>query len=129
MLIVNNPKAISIRISTTPQKVTNESLKIANEMDIATALIRQKTGNGVIFSLFAKQYIPQTIVNIVIAIENPRLYPLYITESTKKIDTNKITIIVSDGTVEEYQLKSKRQVAVDIIDKMEKCSNMKPGGC
>ena len=46
-----------------------------------------------------------------------------------RTDTNKITIIVSDGTVEEYQLKSKRQVAVDIIDKMEKCSNMKPGGC
>lgn len=37
-----------------------------------------------------------------------------------KTDTNKITIITSDGNIEEYPLKSKTQVAADIIDKMEK---------
>jgi phosphopantothenoylcysteine decarboxylase/phosphopantothenate--cysteine ligase len=36
-----------------------------------------------------------------------------------KTDTNKITIITSDGHIEEYPLKSKTEVAADIIDKME----------
>ena len=36
-----------------------------------------------------------------------------------KTDTNKITIITSDGNIEEYPLKSKTEVAADIIDKME----------
>lgn len=36
-----------------------------------------------------------------------------------KTDTNKITIITSDGSIEEYPLKSKTEVAADIIDKME----------
>ena len=36
-----------------------------------------------------------------------------------KTDTNKITIITSDGCIEEYPLKSKTEVAADIIDKME----------
>ena len=37
-----------------------------------------------------------------------------------KTDTNKITIISRDGEVEEYQLKSKNQVATDIIDNIER---------
>ena len=40
-----------------------------------------------------------------------------------RTDTNKITIITSDGNVDVYPLKTKKQVAADIIDKMEKCSN------
>lgn len=43
-----------------------------------------------------------------------------------KTDTNKVTIITSNGDVEVYPLKSKSQVAVDIIDTMEKCSNTMP---
>jgi phosphopantothenoylcysteine synthetase/decarboxylase len=34
-------------------------------------------------------------------------------------DTNKITIIKSDFTRKEFQLKSKREVAVDIVSEIE----------
>ncbi len=44
-----------------------------------------------------------------------------------RTDTNKVTIISSNGDIEVYPLKSKSQVAVDIIDKMEQCGNTKPG--
>lgn len=36
-----------------------------------------------------------------------------------KTDTNKITIISRDGSIESYPLKSKDQVATDILDKIE----------
>ena len=39
-----------------------------------------------------------------------------------KTDTNKITIITDSGQIEEYPLKSKAQVAADIIDKIEENS-------
>ena len=42
-----------------------------------------------------------------------------------KTDTNKITVIARDGAIENYPLKTKDQVAVDILDNIErlqKCS-------
>ena len=35
-------------------------------------------------------------------------------------DTNRVTVIHADGRVEEFPLKDKREVAVDIVDGMER---------
>jgi phosphopantothenoylcysteine decarboxylase/phosphopantothenate--cysteine ligase len=37
-------------------------------------------------------------------------------------DTNKVSIIERNGTVTNYELKSKQDVAKDIADKIESCN-------
>lgn len=40
-----------------------------------------------------------------------------------KSDTNKVTFVFSDNKIEEFELKSKQDVAIDIINSVKKILN------
>ena len=97
------------------------NLELVKTVDIAAAMGKRKTKGQFIvgFALETENEMEHAIKKM-----NNKNFDMVVLNSTKDIgatfghDTNKITIIRRDASVYKFELKDKREVAADIIDKL-----------